>query len=284
MHEVPLLDCGGLPCVEMSTPAGKTLKLVIDTAEPNSFLDLKPAQALSASLKPMKSENDADISQVQQTTVAGAQLGDLPMGDFPFMVLDNAPDANAPKGKTIPPFPADGALGFRGLNNRIVKLDYAHHIVRISEPLDAAQPCPQACTELVVKHFGGYGPVTLTTTGFSVNGQPLNVQLDTQFTGTMLIYPDFVKKLGLKKLAKSKHKEFFPFVQGGLSLAQAEGATEAWQTTQLGPSTPVYFFDSDDAHTNPVNFDATVGSGLFAQSVAVFDFKGKHFWVEMANQ
>jgi hypothetical protein len=284
MHDVPLLDCRGLPCVELSTHAGKTLKLVIDTAEPNSYLDTKAAQALDANPKPIKSENDTDISQVQQTTVAGAQLGDLPMGDFPFMVLDTTPDANGAKGKTIPPFPADGALGFRGLDNRIVKIDYGHHVIRISEPLDAAQPCPQACTDLIVKHFGGYGPVTLTTTGFSVNGQAVDVQLDTQFAGTMLIYPDFVKKLGLKKLAKSKHKEFFPFVQGGLSLAQAEGATEAWQSTQFGANTPIYFFDSDDAHTNPVNFDATVGSGMFAQSVAVFDFRGKHFWVETPAQ
>jgi hypothetical protein len=269
----------------MSTQSGKTLKLVIDLAEPNSYLDVKPAQTLDASLKPMKSENDADISQVQRTTVVGAQLGDLPMGDFPFVVLDTTPDPNAqPKARQLPPFPADGALGFRGLENRIVKIDYPHHVVHISEPLDAAQACPQTCTDLVVRHFGEFGPVTLTTTGFSVNGQPLNVQLDTIFAGTVLIYPDFVKKLGLKKLAKSKRKQFFPFVQGGLSLAQAEGAGEAWQTTPFAPDMPIYFFDSDDAHTNPVNFDATVGSGLFAQSVAVFDFKGKHFWLETPGQ
>jgi hypothetical protein len=281
--EVPLLDCSGLPCLDMSTASGKTLRLVMDTAEPNSYLDMKVAQSLGANLQTLKTDDNADVSQVQQTIVPGAKIGDLPMGDFPFMVLDTTPDAAQPKQKNIAPFPADGALGFRAFENRILKIDYAHRAVRLSEPLDFEQQCPKTCTQLVVRHFGNYGPVTLTTDGFSVNGQPIRAQLDTQFTGTMLIYPDFVKKLGLKKLAKAKHKESFPYLQGGLKLAQAEGATEGYQGVQFEQDLPLYFFDSEDDHTNPVNFDATVGSGLLKHSTAVFDFKGKHFWIESAS-
>ena len=294
-HEVPLLDCSGLPCLEMTSRSGKTIKLVIDTAEPNSFLDVKVAQTLDSNVKPIKADNDADISQIQQSTVAGAKIGDLPMGDFPFLAIDTTPEANPhqPKlplsrdpsrAKQTPAFPADGALGFRAFENRILQIDYPHHKVRLSEPVDQPQPCPQTCTDLVIKHFGNYGPVTLTTTGFSVNGQPLDVQIDAEFSGTMLVYPDSVKKLGLKKLAKAKQKSFFPFLQGGLKLAEAEGGgTVTYQSLQLGQELPIYFFDSSDAHTNPVNFGATVGSGLFVHLTAVFDFKGKHFWVQASN-
>jgi hypothetical protein len=279
-HEIPLLDCSGLPCLEMISTSGKTIKLVIDTAEPNSFLDIKVAQTLDPNVKPIKSGNDTDISQVQQTTVAGARIGDLPMGDFPFMAIDTSPDSTQPKAKDIPAFPADGALGFRAFENRILQIDYTRHRIRLSEPLDQPEPCPQTCTDLIIKHFGNYGPVTLTTTGFSVNGQPLEVQLDTQFSGTILVYPDWVKKLGLKKLAKAKHKGVFPFLQGGLKLAEAEGGGNVmYQSVQLGQDLPLYFFDSSDEHTDPVNFGATVGSGLFARCTAVFDLKGKKFWV-----
>ncbi|MBV8895634.1 MAG: hypothetical protein JO051_03915, partial [Acidobacteriaceae bacterium] len=216
--EVPLLDCSGLPCLEMSTASGKTLRLLIDMADANAYLDIKAAQALGANLQGLKTDANADVSQVQQTVVAGAKIGDLPMGDFPFMVLDTTPQATQLNEKPAP-FPADGVLTFRSFQQRVLQIDYAHHLVRLSEPLDTAQPCAQICTDLVVKHIGGYGPVTLTTSGFSLNGQPINVQLDTLFTGTMVIYPDSVKKLDLKKLVKAKHKELFPYFQGGIQLA-----------------------------------------------------------------
>lgn len=278
--EVPLLDCSGLPCLEMSTASGKTLRLLIDTAEANAYLDLKAAQALGANLQGLKTDANADVSQVQQTVVAGAKIGDLPMGDFPFMVLDTAPQATTSNEKPAP-IPADGALTFRSFQQRVLKIDYAHHVVHLSEPLDTAPPCPQTCTDLIAKHIGEYGPVTLTTSGFSVNGQPINVQLDTLFTGTMVIYPDAVQKLDLKKLAKAKHKEMFPYFQGGMKLAQAEAATEGYQSNQFGPDLPLYFFTADERPTN-VSYDATVGSGLLNRATAVFDFKGMKFWLETA--
>lgn len=282
MVEVPLLDCSGLPCIEMATGNGKTLRLLIDMAEPNAYLDLKAAQSLGSDLQKLKTEEQTDVSQVQQTIVPGAKIGELAMGDFPFMVVDTTTDATQAI-KPPPPLPADGALAFKAFQNRMVKIDFANHKLTISEPLDAEQPCPQTCTDLVVRHVGKYGPVTLTTTGFSVNGQPVEAQLDTLFKGTMLIYPDFVKQLGLKKLAKAKHKEFFPYLLGGVKLSQANGATESYQSLQFGPDLPLYFFDSEDNHEDPVNFNATVGSGLLSQGVAVFDFKGRHFWLETAK-
>lgn len=278
--EVPLLDCSGLPCLEMSTASGKTLRLLISMAEANAYLDIKAAQGLGANLQGLKTDANADVSQVQQTVVPGAKIGDLPMGDFPFMVLDTTPTPTVLNDKPAP-FPADGALTFRSFQRRVLQIDYAHHLVRISEPLDTAQPCPQTCTDLVPKHIGESGPVTLTTSGFSVNGQPINVQLDTLFTGTMVIYPDSVKKLDLKKLAKAKHKEMFPYFQGGMKLGQAEGVTESYQSIQFGTDLPLYFFTTDDNPT-AVSYDATVGNGLLNRGTAVFDFKGMKFWMEAA--
>ncbi|SRR5579884_147600 len=276
--EVPLLDCAGLPCIEMSTSSGKTLRLLIDTAEANSYLDIKAAQSLGATLQPLKTEQNTDVSQVQQTTAPGAKIGDLPMGDFPFMVIDTTPQPDKP-GEKLPPFPADGALTYTAFHNRMLQIDYAHHLVRLSEPLDAPPACPQTCSDLKVGHVGNYGPLTLTATGFSVNAEPVDAQIDTLFTGTMLIYPGSVQKLGLKKLAKAKHKEFFPYLQGGVKLAQADGAAEAWQSVPLGQDLPLYFFTSDD-HPNAVSYDATVGSGLLSHATAVFDFKGMRFWLD----
>lgn len=276
--ELPLLDCSGLPCVELSTGTGKTLRMLIDTGEVNAYLDLKAAQSLGVNLQSLKDSAGGDINQVQQTIVPGAHLGDLPLGDFPFMVLDMSPQTDKPGQKTQP-FPADGALTYGAFKNRLLQIDARNHIVRISEPQPDAQPCPHECSKLTIKHFGNWGPVTLTTEGFSVNGQPLDAQVDTLFTGTVLIYPASLEKLDLKKQSKSKHKEVFPYTQNGINLARADDGVIAYQNMQLLQNGPLYFA-TPDAHLPILQFDATIGMGLLSRAVATFDFKGMHFWMD----
>lgn len=261
----------------MTTGSGKTVRLAIDLGEANSYLDSKAAQALGVTLQPLQGAGDATVDQVQQTVVPGAKIGDLPMGDFPFMVLDATPqpDPLVPKPQA---FPAEGVLTFRAFQNRVLAIDFAHHTVNLSEPQDAAPPCPQECNMLVIEHVGRFGPVTLTTDGFSLQGDRVSAQIDTLFTGTMLVYPAAVEKLGLKKEAKSKRKEFFPYVQGGLKLARFDGVSYAFRGPPFDTQAPVYFFTSDD-HPADVQFDVTVGTGLLSQGVFTFDFKGMHMWM-----
>lgn len=279
--DIPLLDCSGLPCIEMTDGTGKALRLLLDTAEANSYLDTKAAQTLGLKLQPLKGHDGQAIAEVQQTVVQGAKLGELPMGDFPFIVLDTTQQPDKPNQK-LEPLPGDGTLTYSAFKNRLLQIDSANHVVRISEPQDAAQPCPKSCTDLVIKHAGAHGPVTLTTHGFSINDQPVEVQLDTLFTGTMLVYPGSVQKLGLKKESKSKHKEFFPYVHAGVQLARADGATETYRDLQLLQSAPIYFM-SNEEHPPDVQFDATVGSGLLSHAIVTFDFKGMHMWMEPAT-
>jgi len=280
LTQVPLLDCSGLPCVDLAAGDGKTIRLLIDLGAANSYLDAKAAQNLGLQLQPLKANDGTDITQIQQTVVPGAHLGDAPLGDFPFMVLDTSePQQNGQKAQSLP---ADGALTYRAFQNRMLQLDYPNHLIRISAPLAEAQACPQKCGDLAIKHVGSSGPPTLTTTGFSINGQPVEAQLDTLFSGTMLVYPGAVEKLALKKQSKAKHKEFFPYIQGGLKLARAEGATESFYDVQLMQDAPLYFGTSD-AHVPNVQFDATVGTDLLRRGVVTFDFKGMHMWIEAAG-
>jgi hypothetical protein len=278
MVEVPLLDCSGLPCVELTAGSGRTVRLLIDTGEVNAYLDLKAAQALGLELQGLKGGDGSDINQVQQTIVPGARLGDLPLGDFPFMVLDTTPQADKP-GATTQPLPGDGALTYGAFKNRLLEIDARNHVLRISEPQTDAQPCPHDCSDLVIKHAGHWGLVTLTAQGFTVNGEPIDVQLDTLFTGTVLIYAGSIEKLGLKKESKSKPKEFFPYTQSGVKLARADRGVVSFRGTPLLEEGPLYFA-TRDAQLPQVEFDATVGMALLSRATATFDFKGMHFWIE----
>jgi len=133
-----------------------------------------------------------------------------------------------------------------------------------------------------VKHIGSAGPSTLTADGFSLNGQPVIAQIDTLFTGTVLVYPSAVEKLGLQNEAKSEHKELFPYIENGIKLARFDGATEGFHDLTLAQDAPVYFFTPDN--TPPaVPFDVTAGGGLLSHATVTFDFKGMHIWMESAN-
>lgn len=280
MVEVPLLDCSGLPCVELTTGSGKTLRLLIDLGEANAYLDIKAAQALGVELQSLKGSEGGDINQVQQTIVPGARLGDLPLGDFPFMVLDTTPQPDK-LGQQTEPLPGDGALTYGAFKNRVLEIDPRNHELRVSEPQTDAQPCPQSCGKLVIKHVGHWGPVTLTTDGFAVNGQPIDAQIDTLFTGTMLIYPGSVEKLDLKKESKAKPKETFPYTNGGVKLVRSDAGAVAFQRTPLLQDGPLYF-GTKDANLPVVQYDGTVGLGLLGRGTATFDFKGMQFWMNSA--
>jgi hypothetical protein len=280
MVEAPLLDCSGLPCVELTTGSGKTLRLLIDLGEANAYLDIKAAQALGLDLQALKGSEGGDISQVQQTVVPGARIGDLPLGDFPFMVLDTSSQAAKP-GQTSQAMPGDGALTYGAFKNRLLEIDARNRMLRISEPQTDAAPCPRQCTNLVIKHVGHWGPVTLTTTGFAVNGQAVDAQIDTLFSGTMLIYPRAVERLALKKESKAKAKEVFPFTQGGVKLARSDAGAVSFQGLPLLGDGPLYF-GTKDANLPDVQFDATVGMGILNRAKATFDFKGMRFWMESA--
>lgn len=78
----------------MQTGSGKTIRLLIDLAQANAYLDSKAAQSLALELKPLAGTATADV---QQTIVPGAKLGELPLGDFPFMVLDASTQPSDPK-------------------------------------------------------------------------------------------------------------------------------------------------------------------------------------------
>jgi hypothetical protein len=261
----------------MVSSNGKTLRLLLDTGNANAYLDRKAALAMSLALKPMIGGDGKPIEEMQEAIVPGAKLGELPMGDFPFVVLDTS-EPKDENGQKVTPLPGDGALTYGSFKNRILQLDFGKHVVRISEPLTEAQTCPGRCGDLSIKHFGNFGPPTITTTGFTVNGQPVEAQIDTLFAGTMLIYPASVKRLNLNKESKSKKKEQFPFTGGGLKLAKAEGASEAFADLTLLQDAPLYF-TTPEGRTPGDLFDATVGVGLLSHGVITLDFKDMKIWI-----
>ncbi len=114
-----------------------------------------------------------------------------------------------------------------------------------------------------------------------MNRDSVVAQIDTMFTGTMLIYPNAIERLALTREAGSTALEHFPFTDGGVNLHESF-AQESFSDKQLGLQQSLYF-PTPDVHTPNGFFDATVGLGLLKDHVVTFDFSRGHFLLNVIS-
>jgi Aspartyl protease len=273
LKTVPMLDCTGLPCVDITTASGKHLKMMVDTGNASSILDSAKAKELGLEVQPYVGSDGKPTPDYLVTKMEGASLGETKLGDFKLLVVALQPDIQ--KG-SLPA--ADGLLSYRVFKDRILKLDYNAHQVSLSDVLTTDVPCPGFCGTITHPTFGKQGPPIVVATGFQVNGQPIDVQIDTLYTGTMLIYPTSVEKLGLTAQQSSPKTRFFPHTDGGVDMIEGTAQKESFGTTALKTDATLYFA-TPKVHTPDGMFDGTVGHELFTGHVVTLDFHTHHFWM-----
>jgi hypothetical protein len=115
--------------------------------------------------------------------------------------------------------------------------------------------------------------------GFVVNGKPITVQVDTMYTGTLLVYPTSVDKLGLATESQSKTSKFFAFTDGGVDMFVSKANQLGFGAKTLATSAPLYFAGSK-VHLPDGLFDGTVGAGLLSPHKITFDFHDNKFWID----
>ena len=268
-----MLSCSGLPCVEVSMASGQSLKMLVDTGNSRSILDKGSAQKLGLELRPFVGRDGKVHPEYSSATLKGVRIGAAELGDVSVMVMNLAPEIE--KGD----MPAtDGTLSYTAFGQRLLRLDYKRRRVELSDVQAESTPCPADCGTLTTPTFGAQGPPIVVTTGFSVNGQPVLVQVDTLYSGTMLIYPNSVEKLGLKAEQNSKTRRRFPFTDGGVEMIEGSASAEGFGNKTLARHSRLYFA-TPEVHTPDSMFDGTVGDELFAGHVLTFDFFTHHFWL-----
>jgi len=271
--EVPLLDCDGVPCIEARIGEGKALKLALDTGNVSSVLDKDVADA--AGLKPTKAMPAGAPAGMFITAIPAVHIG-APTGGAGEVTLREVPTLGLSLGEMIgqKQMPdVAGTLAYTAFKDRVVQLDFVAHKVRISELLTKPAECAGACDKFSLITFGKKGPPMVVAQGFAINGKPVTAQVDTMYTGTMLVYTPSIDKLGLSDAAKSQKTENFPFTDGGVDMKSAPVNKESFQNTTLGVSAPIVYFPTPDVHEPDGMFDATVGLGLFYGSVLTLDFR-----------
>ena len=264
--EVPLLDCNGIPCIEVRIGEGKPLRMGIDTADVDSVLDKDVAEA--AGLKETKPMPAGAPSGMFMTEIPAVHVGATTLRNVPTIGLSLTQMIEQ---KQVPD--VSGTLAYTAFKDRLLQIDFVNHKVRISEPLSAPSPCGNTCDKFSLITFGKKGPPIVVAEGFEINGKPVTAQIDTMYTGTMLIYTASIDKLKLTDAAVNSQKsENFPFTDGGVEMKSAPAEKESFHGLALGVSAPIVYFPTPDVHEPDGLFDATIGLGLFYGMTLSLDF------------
>jgi Aspartyl protease len=268
-----MLKCSGLPCIELHVSGGHHLKMLIDTGNVNSTLDKTTAMRLGLALSPVNGSDAKPIPDYALATLRNSWAGNASLGDIKVLVVDLKSDIS--KG-TAPE--ADGTIAYTALPDKLLVLDYEHRKFAITKAPQEDMPCPNLCGKVSNPTFGVDGPPIVVTTGFTLNGMALVMQVDTLWSGTMLIYDGAAVRLGLSQaIVMSLPKErSFPFTDGGVQMIETRSDTQGFEGTVLNRNAPFYL-PTKAVHQPDGLFDGTVGNELFDHHVLRIDFASHQF-------
>lgn len=266
-----MLSCSGLPCADVALANGKHVRMLIDLGDQESILDAATAKELGLTVTPVDS-NDSN-AKYGKATLNDARLGDVSLGNVPVLVMDMS---SMEKKDQLPK--ADGTLAYTVFKDRMLEMNYKKNKILVSEPMTVDPSCPGFCGDITTPTFGNGRPHVLVTTGFSVNGKPVTAQIDTLYTGTLVVYPQSVNKLGLQQENTTTTTRFFSYTDGGVPMREGHVSKEAFGSNVLARNAGV-FFATPTVHVPDGMFDATAGAGLFAGHVLHIDLHSNHFWM-----
>jgi hypothetical protein len=271
--EAPLLQCDGLPCVDVTTPKG-TVRLSVDLGDPPSFLDEDTARKLGATLVPIIGEDGKPYRGYGRAEMSDLKMESGSLDPINFVTQD----LKKPIAKGQMPH-TDGSLGYSAFTDKVLTLDYVHHRMKISPAPAAGQACKQSKVSLIT--FGAKGPPIVVATGFEVNGKPVTAQVDTLYSGTLLVYPTSVAKLGLDVESKSTDAVTFPYTDGSVEMMRAKAKTVGFGGRVLEKDGALYFA-GPKVHLPGDLFDATVGDALLRGHVLTVDFRSMCLTLEQS--
>jgi hypothetical protein len=271
--EVPLLDCDGLPCVEARIGSGPNLKMGIDTGNLASVLDTAYAEA--AGLKPTAPLPAGAPPGMFQTVIPSISVGSIRLanvGTLAMVLSDMVSQNQMPH--------VDGTLAYTAFKDRILQIDFVARKVRISGVLTAPVECKGACDKISLIKFGKEGPPIVVAEGFEINGNQVSAQIDTMYSGTLLVYTASIEKLHLGDAAKTTKSRDFPFTDGGVKMKEAPAEKEGFRGLTLSGPAPLVYFPTPDVHEPDGLFDATVGIELFYKAAVMLNFHDMTISVE----
>jgi hypothetical protein len=255
--DVPLQSCDGIPCVDAMVGNGVQGRFIIDTGDEVSLVDNADANAIGFGSGNLK---NGQIVKAAHTAVV---LGGAQIPSAPFIAL--ALGDYVRKG-TMPH--SRGSLTYTAFRERVIQFDFVRRRFRMSAPLTTSVACDGHCAKLDLIKFGKNGPPILVGEGFLADGKSVRAQIDTVYTGGLLIYSLSMKALGFAA-PPSAPKESFPFTDDRVDVLRGAQADVRFGNLALG-HVPLYF-PTPGVHEPDGYFEGTIGLVGLAGTVMTLD-------------
>lgn len=259
---IPFDLCRGLICMHAKMD-GKPATLILDTGDAHDFVSTEFAKSRGWKLKPYIGSDGKAVPGIFDAGEHAIRLGRLVA---PAHFLTTAAADLGTKGVY------DGNLVYLFFKDRALQIDYPRRELRVSDVLTGAARHSGAAGRLQIVNFHKWGPPIVVAGPFTINGRAVRAQIDTAYTGTMLIYSAYIAPLGLHAPASKGSREFFPFTDGGVFMLKGRARSEGFADRILDARAPKVYFPSPGVHEPENPFEATVGNALFAHSVVILDF------------
>jgi hypothetical protein len=243
--------------------AGKPITLLIDTGDAHNLISVELAKSYGWALEPYTDKSGKVVPGVFNAGSHVLTLGTL-AAPVSFLAV---PDADMGSQGIY-----EGSLVYTFFKDRVLQIDYPHHLLRVSAVLNGNAASGKARGQLRIVNFHTWGPPIVVGGPFTINGRSVQAQIDTGYTGTMLIYTAAIEPLGLSDLAKQGIGEVFPFTDGGVTMLAAKARQVGFADTVIDGQRPIVYFPTPGVHEPENPFEATVGNALFKNCIVTLNF------------
>jgi hypothetical protein len=261
--DVPFNSCKGMICVQAQLTTGKPTTLLVDTGDAHSLISVELAKSYGWTLEPYADKNGKVVPGVFNAGSHVLTLGKL---------TEPAPFLAVPAADLGSQGIYEASLVYTFFKDRALQIDYPHHRLRISAVLSGNATSGKARGRLKIVNFHTWGPPIVVGGPFTINGKGVQAQIDTGYTGTMLIYTAAIEPLGLGDLAKQGIGEVFPFTDGGVTMLAAKARQVGFADTVIDDQRPIVYFPTPGVHEPENPFEATVGNALFKNCIVTLNF------------
>src|ERR1700744_3820297 len=227
--EIPFHDCRGLICMDIALDGAQSRSLVLNTGDISSTIMRDAAQAMHWRLDRIVRAGNI-LPNVERGGEHNVAFGQMTLPEN-FLVYDRKIFGDHP-------LPGDGTLAYTFFKDKRLQIDYVHHVLRLSDsPIGAGAGNLPGKLDMIT--FGKQGPLIVVGSPFSVNGKPVHAQIDTCYTGTVLVYDAALDGLGLRKHGKPT---FFPNTDGGVNMLAGISERLGFAEREIGGAYPRLFF------------------------------------------
>ncbi|HEY4127674.1 MAG TPA: hypothetical protein VGN70_06475 [Gammaproteobacteria bacterium] len=260
---VPFRPCDGAICIQVTLSDHKPHTFLLDTSYNHSSISENVARALGWKLTPYKSQNQV---------VAGLFLTDGPkpaefagaQGSADFLAM--SPDQMGVLAKYT------GTLDYTFFKDRVLQIDYKRHLIRVSQLLRPDEHPKPGKGVLKLVDFHDWGPPIVVGGPFTVDGKSLEAQIDTSYTGSLLIFSGAEKSFGFEKATEHAIVRNFPITDGGVDMLGVQVDSTGFAGTVLSHPATVYFPTIKVHQPYQERFQGTVGNEFFAGTLLTLDF------------